>query len=63
MLTSEDITLFWDRLTTWLFSQSVTTVLLVGLMCFLCWLLIREMDKNTVLQQQIISISRERITK
>jgi hypothetical protein len=63
MLTSEDVSLFWDRLTTWLFSQKVETIMLVGLLSFLCWMLIRTMDENTALQNKILEISREKMSK
>lgn len=61
MLTSEDVSLGWDKFTTWLFSQKTETILLVGLLCFLCWMLIRTMDENSKLQREILDISREKI--
>ena len=61
MLTSEDVSLFWDRFTTWLFSQRAETVMLVGLICFLCWMLLKQMDENSALQHKIIEMSKERL--
>lgn len=61
MLTSEDVSLFWDRFTTWLFSQKVETVLLVGLLVFLATAYWRVMDENNALQEQINKMSHELI--
>ena len=63
MLTSEDVSLFWERFTTWLFSQRTETIMLVALLAFVCWMLVRTMDENTRLQERIIEISKEKITR
>jgi hypothetical protein len=61
MLTSEDVSMGWDRFTTWLFSQKTETILLVGLLAFVCYMLVRTMDENTRLQERILEISREKV--
>lgn len=61
MLTSEDVSLFWERFTTWLFSQRTETVMLILLLSFVCWMLVRTMDENTRLQERIIEISKEKV--
>lgn len=60
MFTSEDVSLFWDRFTTWLFGQKTETVLLIALLTFLAAAYWRALDDNTELRKEIIQLSRER---
>lgn len=61
MLTSEDVSLFWDRFTTWVFSQRTETVLLLLMMGFFAWSYWRLMDDNESLRREVIQLSRERL--
>ena len=60
MLTSEDVSLFWDRFTGWIFSQKTETVILILFMGFLGYLFVRTLDENERLRNQIIELSKQR---
>lgn len=60
MLTAEDISLGWDRLTTWFFSQKTETILLVALLVFMGYMYKRSLDENTALRRELIELAKEK---
>lgn len=60
MLTSEDISLAWDRLTTWLFQQRTETILLIAALLFIGYMYKRSLDENTILRKELIELAKEK---
>ena len=57
MLTSEDIALFVDRATTWLFSQKVETILLLLALGFFAYQYNKTLEDNATLLKTVIELT------